>query len=258
MEAAVSPRTLRSALRRRRALVLLGSALLPLPARGEVTAPPPAEAPPAPAVAPPAPAPAVAPAPVARPARGNAEAVDRSKSDHLFFEQAIDANSMKALRKELTRIVEAGVTDITIVMSSSGGQLFPALNAYSFIRALPATIDTHALGLVASAAAVLFLAGARRSADRNAHFLFHPSQSTVPGTVNEQQLQEQLAVLEDVEAAVAQIYRERTKLSDADIQRMQRGTVAFDAERAKELDIVQDVADLRIPGEQKAKIIFVE
>ena len=39
---------------------------------------------------------------------------------------------------------------------------------------------------------------------------------------------------------------------------MQRGTVAFDAERAKELDIVQDVADLRIPGEQKAKIIFVE
>lgn len=54
------------------------------------------------------------------------------------------------------------------------------------------------------------------------------------------------------------IYRERTKLSDADIQRMQRGTVAFDAERAKELDIVQDVADLRIPGEQKAKIIFVE
>jgi len=242
---------LQTGFRRRRALLLLGGALLPLSARADDPAPAPAEP-----AAPAPPPPAAAAAPPTR--RSSAGGIAKSKSYYLFFEQGIDVASMKALRKELATLVEAGVTDITIVLSSAGGLLFPALNAYSFIRALPATINTHALGLVASAATVLFLAGQRRSTDRNAHFLFHPSQSIVPGTVNEQQMHDQLAVMDDVEAAVAQIYRERTKLTDADIQRSRHDTVVFDADQARELDIVQDVADLHIPGGQQGKIVFIE
>jgi ATP-dependent protease ClpP protease subunit len=232
--------------------LLLGSALLPAGASADDTPPVPAEAPPLPS------APATAAKPPVRPALPSNAAIDRTKSYYLFFEQTIDFNTMKALRKELATVVEAGVTDVTLVLSSSGGQLFAALNAYSFIRALPATINTHATGLVASAATVLFLAGEQRSSDRNTLFVFHPSQSAVPGMVNEQQMHEQISVMDDVAAAVAQIYRERTKLSDAEIQRMQQETVTLDAAKARDLDIVGEVADLRIPGGQKAKIVFVE
>jgi ATP-dependent protease ClpP protease subunit len=230
---------------RRRLLLLLGSALMPYPVRADGTSPPAEVISPA---APPAPA---------RPAAPAAGAIDKTKSYYLFFEQTIDAASMKALRKQLVTLVEAGVAEITIVMASPGGLLFPALTTYSFIASLPANIDTHAQGFVASAATVLFLAGRRRSADRSAGFVFHPSLTTVQGSFNEQQMREQLAFMGDVQGSVARIYRERTRLADADIERFQRETVIYSAEQARELDIVQTVEDLRIQGE-RSKILFVE
>lgn len=229
---------------RRTALLTLGAALLPISAH--------ADAGPSPVL--PAPPPA-APPKAAAPAAG---AVDKSKAYYLFFEQTIDVASMKALRKQLVTLVEAGVPEITIVMASPGGQLFPALTTYGFILSLPAIINTHAQGFVASAATVLFLAGQYRSADRSAGFVFHPSQTAVQGSFNEQQMKEQLSFMTDVEASVATIYRERTKLQDADIQRFQHETVIYGAEQALDLHIVQTVGDLRIPGGQKAKIQFVE
>jgi ATP-dependent protease ClpP protease subunit len=231
---------------RRRVLMMLAGACLPCPAWAQgVPTPEPAAAP-LPAGTPPS-----------RPTAPTTTVIDKTKSYYLFFEQNIDVNSMKALRKQLVGLVEAGVAEITIVMASPGGLLFPALTTYAFIQSLPARINTHAQGFVASAATVLFLAGQERSANRSAGFVFHPSQTTVQGSFNEQQMKEQLAFMGDVEASVARIYRERTKLAEADIQRFQRETVIYGAQQALDLAIVQTVGDLRIPGE-KAKILFVE
>lgn len=233
-------------------MLALASALLPVAAAADGPEPP------SPAAPQPPPSPVTGPP--ASPRRPSAlpAAIDRTKSYYVFFEQNIDANSMRALKKQLAALVEAGVTGITLVISSSGGYLFQALNAYSFVRALPATINTHAIGMVASSATVLFLAGESRSSDRNAKFIFHPPQSSVAANVNEQQMHEQLALMEQVEAAVAQIYRERTKLDDAEIQRFFRETVMYTGDQALEHQIVQHVGDLRIPGEQKARIVFVD
>jgi ATP-dependent Clp protease, protease subunit len=134
----------------------------------------------------------------------------------------------------------------------------PTLGLYSLIRALPAKINTHAQGFVASAATILFLAGQDRSADRNARFLFHPSQSTVFGQVSEAQIQDQLTQFIDLEDEITQIYHDQTKLSDDDIKQFQRETVIFDAEKAQKSGIIQTIADLRIEGDQKAKIPFIE
>ena len=185
-------------------------------------------------------------------------AIDKTKSYYLFFDQTIDVASMRTLRRQLANLVEAGVSEITLVLDSPGGLIDPMLITYSFILALPATINTHAQGFVQSAATLLFLAGQKRSADRNARFLFHPSTASVSGVMGEQQVRERLTAFDVVTEVLAQIYRDRTTLAASEIDRFARETVIYTAEQALAAGVVQTVADLRIPGEGKAKIMFLD
>ena len=235
------------------------------PAVPQVTppvAPPAVPAPSTEAPAPSSPPPTSLPAPTPPPAQAVRRpppppaAIDRTKSYYVFFDQNIDVASMRSLRRQLTTLVEAGVSDITLVIDSAGGLLEATLITYSFIRALPARINTHAQGYVQSAATILFLAGQERSADRNVRFLFHPSRSPINGLMDEQQVRESLMGMSTVRDVVGEIYRDRTSLSDQEIDRFSRETAIYTAAQALAAGVIQTVADLRIPGDGKARILF--
>ncbi len=204
------------------------------------------------------PPPVTAPTAPARPSTPVTTGIDKTKIYYLFFEQTIDVNSMRALRRQLAALVEAGVSQIVLVINSTGGNVLQSLITYSFIRSLPARIDTHAQGIVASAANELFLAGEERSADRSARFIFHPGQALIPGLLNEEQIHEQLVQLDSLADMIDQIYHERTTFSEADIQSFERGQVIYTADQAKQNGIIQTIADLKVPGGQTAKILFLD
>ena len=252
--------TKRASLGRRAALTGLLAAS-PLLARAQTPAPTPVPASPVQIpqiITPPVPPTGVpVPSTAPRPATP-VGAIDKTKAYYLFFDQAIDVNSARALRHQLANLVEAGVSEINLVITSTGGLLTPTLLTYSFIQSLPATINTHAQGVVASAANVLFLAGQTRSADHSAKFLFHPSQLPLVGTLNEQQIREQLTQFDTVDDMVNQIYHGRTKLTDADIKTFSRGEIIYTAEQAEQMAIVQSVADLKLPTAQTARILFMD
>jgi ATP-dependent protease ClpP protease subunit len=239
---------------RRRALLFVASAGIATVARAQTSPPvPPAPTPAIPPVtSPAAPAAAPPPAPIVP-----VTSIDKSKSYYLFFEGSIDVASMLALRRQLTNLTEAGVSEITLVIDSAGGQIEPILITYSFIRALPTKVNTHAQGFVQSAASVLFLAGQDRSADRNVRFVFHPSQLPVSGLMNGEQIHERASASEVVSDSLAQICRDRTSLPASEIAKFAREMVVYTAEQARGYGVVQAVSDLRIPGEGKAKIILL-
>ena len=248
----------------------LGAAAIPGVAIAQTVTPlaPPSLAPALPAtVAPPAPgAPGVPvapppPATLSAPAIGGAHPlanVDKTKSYYLFFQQQIDLNTTKSLRNYLVQLVEEGASDITIVINSNGALVMPALNLYSLIRALPTQIKTHGQNFVQSAANIIFLAGAERSADADAKFLFHPSQAQIFGLFNSMQSEDQLRQINDVEATLAGIYKGRTGLADADLAVFRQRSIVYDADAALKNGIVQRVGDLQIPGDKKAKLVFVD
>jgi hypothetical protein len=80
-----------------------------------------------------------------------------------------------ALEGEAARRLEAALAAApgarVVVLESGGGNLAVALEAYRLIRARG--LDTAARGVCASACAVAFLAGARRSAAAGTRFGFH-------------------------------------------------------------------------------------
>lgn len=244
---------IKPSLGRRGALAAL-AATVPALARAQL--PPPQVVPippPTPQVATPTATPA-SPHPPSSPA----PPIDRTKAYYVFFDQTIDVNSMRALRRQLAALVEAGVERITLVISSPGGAVDPMLVTYSFIRALPATVDTHAQGFVASAATVLFLAGNQRSADRAARFLFHPGTTAMVGVMNEQQVQDRLSQVDAVQGVMASIYQDRTRLTNEQVQHFASAQVVLTAEQARDAGVVDQVADLKIPGGNTAKILLVD
>lgn len=235
----------------RRAVLL---ALLPASALAQPA--PPSPSPPSPSPPPglsPPPAPPAVPPPRSTPA-----AIEAGKHYFVFFNQAITTASMRALDRQMIALTEGGVTHITLVLNSPGGSVYETLTAYSLIRALPARIDTHAVGFVASAATTLFLAGQTRSADRNARFLFHPTQTAFNGTATAQETRDRLAMFGTVNGVVSDIIHDRTTVPPEEIERFERQEVFYTAQQALEAGIVQEIADLRIPGDGQARTVFLD
>ena len=193
-----------------------------------------------------------------RPPASPVTAIDKTKTYYLMFDQTIDLNSMRALRHQLANLVEAGVTQVVLVMNSPGGQVLETLVTYSFIQSLPLRLSTHAQGIVASSATVLFLAGEERSADPTARFIFHPTQTVLLGSLTQQQIQEQAALVDATVDEFEQVYRDRTGLTAEQIQQFHRGEVIMTADQAEAARIVDSVAALKIPGPDTARIVFVE
>jgi ATP-dependent Clp protease, protease subunit len=184
--------------------------------------------------------------------------VDKTKSYFIFFQKNVDTFTMKSLRGYLVGLVEGGVTDITLVISSPGGLVIPALQMYGLIRSLPVTIKTHGQGFVQSAANILMLAGEGRTADVETQFWFHPAQSPIFGTFNTPQFEDQLQMLNETEDTMAQIYGERTKIPSDEIKRFKHETMIYGAAKAQEYGIIQSVGTLQPPGNQKSKFLFLD
>ena len=64
--------------------------------------------------------------------------------------------------------------------------------------------------------------------------------------------------MQNVEAAVDEIYQDRTKLSDDQVKQFSNGEVIFTAEQARQQGIVDTVADLKIPGGDTARMLFLD
>jgi ATP-dependent protease ClpP protease subunit len=218
--------------------------------------PPPAPSPPAPPLPQPPAQSSAGSAP--RSATISVNAIDKTKSYYVFFDQGIDVPAMRKLRSQLATLVEAGVSDITLVINSSGGLLQQALITYGLIRALPVRIKAHAQGFVASAAMLPFLAADTRSADRSARFVFHPSRVPMNGAMAQEQLHEYQSALGSMEDMMADIYRDRTRLTDSEIARFGHEEVIYTAEQAQAFGVIQTVADLRMPGDGKARMLFLD
>lgn len=243
---------------RRRALALLGGVMAPALAGAQEPSPAPT---PTPTPTPTFPPITFAPRPTPTPAfsLGNSLGpIDKEKAYFLFFQQGVDLQTVKTLRGHLVALTEGGAKEINLVISSSGGLVTPALQLYSLIRSLPIKVRTHAQVFVASAATILFLAGAERSTDANARFLFHPAQAPIFGMFNSPQFEDQLRMMNESDEVLEQIYRDRTKLPDTEFKRFRHETVVYGAADAVQFGIAQRIGELAIPGDGKAKLVFVE
>ena len=171
---------------------------------------------------------------------------DRSAGRTHYFTQETNPSSLGFLEREIDESVESGAGEITIIITSPGGLLLPMLEFYRRLISLPVKIKTHAVGPVASAGAVLMLAGTERSANPHATFLFHPvsnhmQQRATPFQARSIERRRQL-----FELTLHEIYKARTQLPLETIARFGQETLVFNAQTAARYGSIDRIETLRL------------
>jgi ATP-dependent protease ClpP protease subunit len=123
------------------------------------------------------------------------------------------------------------------------------MRLYERIRAMPFTLATHGVGVVASMGVPIFLAGEERLAGPECEFLLHRATFTALAgkEFDIPLLKERLAMLEADEQRTRAIYEDRTPLSGAEVEALKAAETSMGAQEAAGHGIVHEVKPFAVP-----------
>lgn len=114
-----------------------------------------------------------------------------------------------------------GGADVTVNINSPGGDMFEGLAIYNLLREYQGKVTVKVLGLAASAASVIAMAGDDIQIGRGAFLMIHNCWVIAMG--NRHDLSQAASDMEPFDQAMADIYSARTGLSNQDIANMMDG-----------------------------------
>ena len=140
-----------------------------------------------------------------------------------------------------------GAGPVTVNVNSPGGDMFEGLAIYTLVREHQGEVTVKVLGLAASAASVIAMAGDRVQIARAGFFMVHNGWVFAQG--NRHDLREIADWLEPFDAAMADIYVARTGQDVSDVQKQMDGETWIGGSQA----IDQGYADELLPSDQVGK-----
>ncbi|QGT82931.1 head maturation protease, ClpP-related [Pseudomonas coronafaciens] len=121
----------------------------------------------------------------------------------------------------------------TVYINSPGGDMFEGLAIYNRLREHSQPITTKVLGLAASAASVIYMAGAKREVASSGFLMIHNCWTLAIG--NRHDLRDVANTMEEFDAAMADLYAEGSGQTVADIAEMMDDETFIRGRRAVEL-----------------------
>jgi len=123
--------------------------------------------------------------------------------------------SAKSISKTLASLNGA---DITVNINSPGGSMFEGLTIYNLLRAHKGSVKVNVLGIAASAASIIAMAGDEVKIAKSGFIMIHNAWVYAAG--NKQDLRDVADYLEPFDKSMAQIYVDRTGLKYDDVASM--------------------------------------
>lgn len=107
---------------------------------------------------------------------------------------------------------------VEVLINSPGGDMFEGLAIYNLLREHKGEVTTKALGMAASAASVIYMAGDKREIGASAFLMIHNAWTLAAG--NRHEFRAMADYLEPFDAAMAEIYAAGAEIPVADIVKM--------------------------------------
>jgi ATP-dependent Clp protease protease subunit len=108
--------------------------------------------------------------------------------------------------------------DVTVNINSPGGDFFDGLAIYSLLKEYEGNVKVKVLGMAASAASVVALAGDEIEIAEQGFFMIHNSWTVAMG--NRHGMKEVAARLEKFDASMRELYAEKTGMDEKKIAKM--------------------------------------
>lgn len=165
------------------------------------------------------------------------------------FEYAITWERVDVLQEIVTGLVGRGVTDITLLISSNGGDVAAAISTYTFLTSAGIRLTTYNVGNVYSAAVVLFLAGERRVVDAATQVVIHPpALNSTAGSSTLDDLNIKTEALIHESGRMREIILARTHMEAAQLDPMLTRASFIDPRKALEFGLATEVGHLTRPA----------
>lgn len=129
---------------------------------------------------------------------------------------------------------------VTVTINSPGGDLFEGLAIHNLLRAHSAAVEVRIIGLAASAASIIAMAGDRIEMGSGAFLMIHNAWGIVMG--NRHDMRDLAETFEEFDQAMAAIYAARSGLASAEVAALMDRDSWIGAERAVELGLADAAA----------------
>lgn len=133
--------------------------------------------------------------------------------------------------------------DLTIEINSPGGDVFAATAMYNALRASGKTITAKVMGVAASAASLVLMAGDKRVMPKNTFVMIHNPWTVTMG--NAEELEEAAGTLRKIGDSMAATYAARTGMKDEDLAPLLAKDTWLTADEALEhgfaTELIEDV-----------------
>lgn len=131
-----------------------------------------------------------------------------------------------------------GDKPVTVTINSPGGDVFEGLAIYNLLREHPGEVTVKIVGLAASAASFIAMAGDRVEIGKAAFLMIHNSWVVAMG--DRQALREVADWLEPFDEAMVSIYNAKTGMDEADISAMMDAETWINGSKSVDLGFADD------------------
>lgn len=169
---------------------------------------------------------------------------------YVSFSAEVNPNTTETLIATVSNMVNQGVKNVYLMLSTPGGSVMNGLNVYNVLRGLPIHLTTHNVGNVDSIGNAIFLAGATRYACPHSTFMFHGVASNVlqaNSWLDEKALLERIGSVQADQKRIGSIIKERTTISESAIGSLFLEAKTKDADFALASGIVHEIRDAQVP-----------
>ena len=131
------------------------------------------------------------------------------------------------------QLKEIGNNDVTVYINSPGGDMFEGIGIYNLLKEHKGKVTVKILGLAASAASIIAMAGDEIQIAKTGFLMIHNAWILAAGNKND--FLELASYLEPFDATMAQLYADKSGMSIAEITKMMdaetwiNGTDAIDS-----------------------------
>ena len=131
------------------------------------------------------------------------------------------------------------VKDITVSINSPGGSVFDGLTIYNALRASGANVTVKVMGIAASIASIIAMAGKKIVMPENSFMMIHNPLNGIYGNADD--MREMADILDKVGSSLVATYVARTGKSEEEVKALMDAETYMTAAEAKELGFADEV-----------------
>lgn len=148
-------------------------------------------------------------------------------------------NAVGFISEMKAKLNESGSKEILLSINSPGGSVFDAVAIFNALRNSGAKVTVRVLGIAASAASLIAMAGDKIIMPENTMMMIHNPLNSIYGNADE--MREMADILDKVGTALIATYVSRTGLSEDDVKALLSAETYMTAAEAKEKGFCDEI-----------------